>query len=201
MENIIGNINSTTDNNGNIIVRGSNSIYCESFYFQDYLDDKLLHKFIKSTEAIIRQSKEYNDYLALIKTNYNILNFDNILSHINASDASIEIHHYPLTLYEIIEIILTHHINKKENVTSFSIAKEVMGLHFKQQIGFVPLTKTNHELAHADGLFISFKQVFGDWISFCNEYKDGISTETQEKLDKLETLSNAGLASDFRRLY
>ncbi len=201
MENIIGNINSTTDNNGNIIVKGSNSIYCESFYFQDYLDESLMHKFIKNTESIIRQSKEYNDYLSLIKTNYNILNFDNVLSHINSSDASIEIHHYPLTLYEIIDIIVTHHINKKENFTSFSIAKEVMGLHFKQEIGFVPLTKTNHELAHTDGLFISYKQVFGKWRKFCMDYLDGISAGVQEKLNKLEELSNAGLASDFRGLY
>lgn len=201
MENIIGNINSTTDNSGNIIVKGSNSIYCESFYFQDYLDEKMMHKFIKSTEAIIRQSKEYNDYLALIKTNYNILNFDNILSHINSSDASIEIHHYPLTLYEIIDIVATHHINKKEDFTSFSLAKEIMGLHFKQEIGFVPLTKTNHELAHADGLFISFKQVFGNWRKFCLDYLDGISAETQTKLNKLDELSTANMASDFKGLF
>lgn len=201
MENVIGNINSTTDNNGNIIVKGSNSIFCESFYFQDYLDEKMSHKFIKSTEAIIRQSKEYNDYLALLKTNYNILNFDNVLSHISSSDASIEIHHYPLTLFEIVDIIMTYHVAKKENFTSFSIAKEVMNLHFNQKIGFVPLSKTNHELAHADGLFISFKQVFGDWRKFCLEYRDGISEEIKEKLNKLDELSSADMASDFKELY
>ena len=201
MENIIGNINSTTDNSGNIIVKGTNSIYCESFYFQDYLDEKLAHKFIKSTEAIIRQSKEYNDYLSLLKTNYNILNFDNVLSHINSSDATIEIHHYPLTLYDIVDVLMTYHIAHKENFTSFSLAKEIMNLHFKQQIGFVPLTKTNHELAHSEGLFISFKQVFGDWRKFCLDYKDGLNETITERLNKLEELSNANMASDFKELY
>ena len=201
MENVIGNINSITDNGGNIIVKGSNSIYCESFYFQDYLDDKIVHKFIKNTEAIIRQSKEYNDYLSLLKTNYNILGFDNVLSHIGSSDASIEIHHYPLTLFDIVDVLMTHHIAKKEKFTSFSLAKEVMNLHFKHEIGFVPLSKTNHELAHADGLFISFKQVFGDWKKFCKDYDDGMSEDLKEKINKLEELSNVGMASDFKGLF
>ena len=145
MENVIGNINSVTNNSGNTYLKSTNSIFSSSFYFQDFYDDKLVKKFIRSTEAIIRQSKEYNDYLALIKTNYNILNFDNVLSHISDTDACIEIHHYPFTLYDLVDTVMTYHLANKENFTSFSIAKEIMEEHFSHHIGFVPLTKTNHE--------------------------------------------------------
>jgi len=200
MENIIGNINSQIDSNGNIVMK-SGSIFCSSFYFQDFYDDKLIVKFIKSTEAIIRQSKEYYNYLALLKTNYNILNFDNIQSHISESDASIEIHHYPFTLFEIVDIVMTHHITKKENFTSFSLAREIMDLHFQHKIGFVPLNITNHQLAHDNALFISFNQVFGNWRAFYKEYEDGISAEAKERIAKLEALTAAHMASDFKGIY
>lgn len=200
MENIIGNITSQQSENGNITMSGG-GIFCNSFYFQDFYDDKLINKFIKSTEAIIRQSREYTNYLAMLKANYNILNFDNIQSHIGESDASIEIHHYPFTLYDIVDIVMTHHVNKRENFTSFSLAKEIMELHSAHKIGFVPLTITNHQLAHDNGLFISFKQVFGDWEDFYKMYEDGISEELKEKIKKLRLLSDAGLASDFRGIY
>ena len=201
MDNIIGNINSYTDQKGNILLKSNNGIFCSSFYFQDYYDDRQIVKFVKSTEAIIRQSKEYNDYLALIKTNYNILNFDNVQSHINESDADIEIHHYPFTLFEIVDIVMTKHIAKKDKFTSFSLAKEIMNLHFAHKVGFVPLSKTNHELAHDNGLFLSTKQVFGNWKEFYEEYKEYISEEIKEKIRHIESLSDSGMASDFRGIY
>lgn len=201
MDKMIGNIGVYTDKNGNLIMKSDNSIFCSSFYFQDYYDDKLINKFIKSTEAIIRQSREYNDYLSLLKTNYNILNFDNLQSHISDGDASIEIHHYPFTLYDIVDTVMTYHIIQKDKFTSFSLAKEIMDLHFQHKIGFVPLTITNHQLAHDEAIFISLKQVFGDWKAFYKQYESGVSEAMKTKIAQLESLTDAGLASDFRRLY
>ena len=198
---VIGNIVAGTDNSGRPILKSTQNIFCNSYYFQDFYDESLIKKFIKSTESLIRHSREYTDYLALLKTNYNILNYDNLQSNISDADASIEIHHYPFTLYEIVDIVMTYHTAKKEDFTSFSLAEEIMDLHFKHKIGFVPLTTTNHELAHDNGVFISFKQVFGNWEDFCNTYKEGISQETIEKIEHLRELSDAKMASDFKGLF
>lgn len=198
--NIIGNINSIKQDD-NLIMKSNKSIFYNSFYFQDFYDDKLVTSFIKSTERLIRQSKEYNDYLALVKTNYNILNYDNILSKIENCDADIEFHHYPFTLYDIVEIIVNHHFLNKENFNSFTVAKEVMYLHFKHMIGFVPLSKTNHQLAHAGELFISTNQIFGQWEKFAELYSDGISQQQKDNIATLKKLSDEKFASDFKGIY
>lgn len=201
INNVIGNINSESTPNGNAILKSTSSIFLSSFYFQDYYDDNLCKAFIKDCEKLIRQSDEYNQYLATMKANYNILNFDNVESHISASDCDIEFHHYPFTLYEIVDIVMMHHLLKKDNFTSFSIAKEVMELHFKQWIGFVPLTTTNHELAHDGSIFISSKQIIGDWRKFANVYADALSTEYKAKIEKLDNMTLLNAATDFSGIY
>ena len=50
-------------------------------------------------------------------------------------------------------------------------------------------------------IFISFKQVFGNWEDFYNTYKEGISQETIEKIEHLRELSDANMASDFKGLF
>lgn len=197
---IVGNIQAVgTDSKP--MLKSANSIFCESFYFQDYYDDGLIKKFIKSTERLIRQSNEYNQYIAMVKTNYSMLGFDNVLSNIDGSDAEIEFHHYPFTLYDIVDIIMSYHLVKQDSFTSFSIAKEVMDLHFQQKIGIVPLSHTNHELAHAGALFISAKQIFGRWDEFAEQYKEGLSQEQKEKIKTLKAMSDAHAATDFKSLF
>jgi hypothetical protein len=197
---IIGNIQAV-EKNSKPMLKSANSIFYESFYFQDYYDDGLIKKFIKSTERLVRQSNEYTQYIAMVKTNYAMMGFDNVLSNIDSSDAEIEFHHYPFTLYDIIDIIMSYHLAKQDNFTSFSIAKEVMDLHFQQKIGIVPLSHTNHELAHAGALFISTKQIFGRWDEFAEQYKEGLSQEQKDKIKTLVSMSQAHAATDFKSLF
>jgi hypothetical protein len=95
------------------MLKSSSSIFYESFYFQDYYDDSLIKKFIKSTERMIRMSLEYSQYISMIKTNYTMMGFDNVLSHIDSSDAEIEFHHYPFSLYDIVDIVMSYHLAKQ----------------------------------------------------------------------------------------
>ena len=73
-----------------------------------------------------------------------------------------------------------------------------MDLHFEHKIGFVPLITTNHELAHNDAIFISLKQVFGDWYSFYKDYNVDNLPEYKAKIDHLKELSTAGMKSDYK---
>ena len=195
----IGNIESISVGN-NFGLKAVDSPFAESFYFEDYYDDKIVKKFIKNVEKLVRTSREYKSYIELLRTNVNQLNHDNILSNITTADVDLEFHHYPFSLYDIIEICMTRHLVLTNKFTSFQIAKEVMDLHFKHKIGLVPLTKTMHELAHSGNLFISEKQVFGDYKTFMTDYNNGISKDLKEKIQLFEEMSKNKTPSDIKGL-
>ena len=195
MENKIGNIDIDQDN---LVIRSNRNIYCESFYFIDVYDDVLLKKFIKSIERLVRSSKEYRKYIELLRTNITALNYDSVMSNLSQTDVSLEFHHYPLTLYENIEVVVIDHLIKKDNITSFSIAKEIMDCHFKNIIGLTPLSKTNHELAHNNSIFIHKNQIYGDYHKFIEKYKDGINIDLMHKIERMEKMSDANIATDFK---
>lgn len=198
-KNRIGNIETISQNN-NIYIKSINSPFGERFYFDEFFDEKLVKKFIKNIERLIRQSREYKSYIELLRTNCQQLNKDNILSNITTGDVDLEFHHYPLSLYDIVETVVYYNGIKNNKINSFRIAKEVMELHYKHYIGLVPLTKTTHELAHAGALFISKEQIFGDYSSFVNTYKEAISNDVLLNIKNMEDISGQNLSSDFRGL-
>lgn len=184
----------------NLKIKSNKSIYCESFYFVDVFDETNLKKFIKSVERTVRTSKEYKRYIENLRTNVHALNYDTVMSNISNTDTALEFHHYPLSLYEISEILILDHLANKDNITSFSIAKEIMEYHFKNKIGLVSLTKTNHELAHDGALFLHKDQIFGKYEEFINEHPNGISMDIRNKIDRLNKMSDANVATDFKGL-
>lgn len=184
----------------NLKIKSNKSIYCESFYFVDVFDETNLKKFIKSVERTVRTSKEYKRYIENLRTNVHALNYDTVMSNISNTDTALEFHHYPLSLYEISEILILDHLANKDNITSFSIAKEIMEYHFKNKIGLVSLTKTNHELAHDGALFLHKNQIFGKYEEFINEHPNGISMDIRNKIDRLNKMSDANVATDFKGL-
>ena len=51
-ETVIGNIN-TIEANNEIGLQSTSSPFCQTFYFEDYYDDKAVKAFIKSVEKLI----------------------------------------------------------------------------------------------------------------------------------------------------
>ena len=184
----------------NLKIKSNKSIYCESFYFVDVFDETNLKKFIKSVERTVRTSKEYKRYIENLRTNVHALNYDTVMSNISNTDRALEVRQYPWSLYEISDILILDHLANKDNITSFSIAKEIMEYHFKNKIGLVSLTKTNHELAHDGALFLHKNQIFGKYEEFINEHPNGISMDIRNKIDRLNKMSDANVATDFKGL-
>jgi hypothetical protein len=200
-KNTLGNIE-FTEMFDNPVIKSTGTPYPESFYFSKFYDEAEYKRFIKNTERLIRTSKEYTKYLELLHTNITALNMDNILSNITAADAEFEFHHYPLTLYDIVDIVSSYKFLSGEAFNSFTVAKTVLDEHFKNTIGLVPLTKTNHELAHAGALFLSSKQVFGNYTQFMKTYETAISIDIKERIKKIEELTNdQNSISDIRGLF
>ena len=64
---------------------------------------------------MIRTSLEYKTYIELLRTNILELNRDSIMSNITTADTSMEFHHYPFSLYEIVETCMSQHVYNREN--------------------------------------------------------------------------------------
>lgn len=194
--NSIENIKSVDGNK----ILSDQSIYAESFYFQDYFDDQATKRFIKNTEKMIRMSNDYKAYIAQIK-NVFTLTKDNILSNITDSEASIEMHHYPFSLYDIVDAVMSTHIMDDKQFTSFSLADEILQLHFDHKIGLVPLSITTHELAHDGEIFLRKDQIFGQYEEFAKIYDKGIAIDLKEKMKRIAEETKKGAAVDPKEVF
>ncbi len=141
-------------------------------------------KFIKGVEMIVRGSMEYREYIRFLRENMD-MNRCAVLQNIMAGDGkkySIEIHHEPFTLYAIVETILDKYEDKDEFINPYTIAEEVMELHYEGKVGLIPLSTTQHQLVHDGQIFIPLQQIYQDYHKFYEEYEPWISSDTKDLL-------------------
>ena len=122
-------------------------------------EDKTRVRFIRQIEKTIRGSYEYKKWLQFIK---GTLGSDLQCYHTgNIPDVcSIEMHHHPYTLYNLVDIMLR---NSDNDFSSLTIANRVMKLHFMNLVGFIPLCVSSHEMYHSNVLEIPIDLVEGNW--------------------------------------
>jgi len=164
---------------------------------EDFLDienvsPKRIEKFIKYIERIIRTSMEYRTYIGFLRNELNLTRCT-FLPQIDTEEirgVSLEFHHYPFTLYDIVNIVIQNRLIKGEKrIDPFQVADEVMYLHYQNMIGLVPVTKTIHELIHSSKLFVPLKYVKGSYKKFLSKYKWDMYDGYKEKMDNLKMLS------------
>ena len=146
--------------------------------------------FIKAVERLVRSSKYYKQYIAIVKNDYG-LDFCQVLSNIKPDSeeayTKIEMHHGPiLTLFDCVAIVLDHYINTGKKVTTFGIAKVIIAEHFDLNIQTVMLSETVHEQVHEGNIFINMRQGFGDINTFLTKYSEGLryNDELKNKINK-----------------
>jgi len=167
----------------------------EKFYhtFEMFQDEKELKRYIKKIESMIRGSLEYRSYITYLKEEKNLTSckFFSEVDKKEIKNVGIEFHHYPFNLYELTETVLKKNTdNYFHSANVFDVCDEVMHLHYKNQVGLVPLSVTIHELAHAGEIFIPLTLVYGDVNKFIDDYNDYISDELFSSLDILKDLTN-----------
>jgi len=166
-----------------------------SFYDDEISEPKKFVKLIHRIEKIIRTSGEYRNYIGYLKNELDIKKCT-FLTQVNISEikgVGLEMHHYPLTLFDLVTVVLNHRIAEAgtTRVSPFTVANDVMKAHYENKIGLVPLSKTVHELAHSGEVFISLDKVFGDIKEFLSEYHLGVSDEHKEQLRNLIQLTES----------
>ena len=148
-------------------------------------------KFIKSVEALIRHSMEYKEYIKFLKTKMDMNHCIVLKNCVNGNGKrySIEIHHEPFGLYEIVETVVNKWQSLDEPLNIFKIADEVMELHYSGLVGLIPLSKTQHELVGNGLLFIPLQLVYQDYDKFYEQYEDFMEESLKEKIEAKVQLS------------
>lgn len=151
-------------------------------------DTRDFSRYIKDIEKEVRGSFEYRKMISYFREHMDMNRcafLDNTTYDSRENKISIEIHHYPLTLYDICIVVYNKRSYYNESLELNMVAKEVMQRHYELIVGLVPLSKTVHELAHNGDIFIPLNIVLGNWIRFIDIYKDFMSPEQLDTLDKI----------------
>ncbi len=163
-----------------------------NFFDYDLNDDQMLKKYLFSIEKkVIRSSYEYRTYIQFLREymDMNKCSFYENVNNIDTTKVRIEIHHEPLSLFDICLIVYNKRVAFNESLEEEMLAKEVMYLHYNLMVGLIPLAETVHELVHGQYLFVPTSAVFGKYREFVNRYEDFMTPEQKEVLDKIEEAS------------
>lgn len=160
------------------------------YNFQDYdlADEKQFKKYIQNVERDVRGSFEYKSMINYLREymDMNQCAFYKNINNIDNPKVHIEIHHEPLSLYDICLIVYNKRVAFHESIEEEWVAKEVMYLHYNLMVGLIPLAETVHELVHAQYLFVPTTAVLGKYKEFVDRYRDFMLPEQLETLEHIE---------------
>lgn len=169
----------------------NNKLECDQYYLslrRDDLEEKDIKKYIRKCERIIRSSPEYMEWVKYI---HEVLNLTNCqISGESSTQVTTEIHHHPITLYDLIEGIIYKRIEEQSSFCSFDIATEAIELHYQLRAPFVLLVKSLHEKYHNGFLKIPNNLIKGDpqyFISMYGPFLESKKVETIKGRLKIDT--------------
>lgn len=155
--------------------------YKDTEYFSSY---ETYVNFIKGCERMVRTNDRYKKYINHLKKEVK-LDRCQVLKNVTDQDATIEMHHGPIfTLFDYCAIILEYFVLRKWKISTTRIADLVLDEHQQNRIQIVMVSKSVHEEIHAHNIFINYHQAFGDIVSFIKKYKDAISDEYREQINR-----------------
>lgn len=159
-----------------------------NLYDFDLNDEKSFKKYIQTVEKTVRNSYEYKALILYLREymDMNKCAFYENVNNIDTTKIHIEIHHEPLSLYDISLIVYNKRVTFNEPLDEEYVAKEVMYLHYNLMVGLIPLAETVHELVHAQYLFVPTTAVLGKYKEFVDRYRPYMLPEQLEVLEHIE---------------
>lgn len=173
-------------NNVTPIIDARTSFYRIPFFKgEDYFSNYESYvAFVKGVEKCVRKNDRYRKYISFLKTEVK-LNRCQVLRNVTDEDADIEMHHGPVfTLFDVCAIVLEYFLLKKWKVTTFRIADAVLTEHQKNRVQVVMVSTTVHQEIHNGDIFINYHQAWGDLQAFIHKYKNAISDEYRNQLNR-----------------
>lgn len=159
-----------------------------NLYDFDLNDEKSFKKYLQTIEKVVRSSHEYRALVQFLREymDMNQCAFYQNVSNSDSAKVRIEIHHEPLSLYDICLIVYNKRVAFNEPLDEEFVAKEVMYLHYNLMVGLIPLAETVHQLVHAQYLFVPTTAVLGKYREFVDRYKAYMIPEQLEALEHIE---------------
>ena len=133
---------------------------------KEFFSNSDYNSYIRNIEKQLHNSVEYKDWLQKVREEQKA--YMCALSNVTIDDCTIEVHHTPFTLFDIVDTVIS---NQKGRFCTFSLAQEIMQLHFDNFIGFLPVTKTIHEQIHNNVIHVPIEKICGNYKQFAKNYK------------------------------
>ena len=188
MENTIINITTNSTDDNIELGNSDNDSNILTYYIDSIDNEQTFVKIIKSVEAQVRKSTQYRQYLSYLKSDFGLTNcaiFPNIEEDEEMqTNVKIEMHHFPFTLFDIVETVILNNIRNNAQFSTLTLASEVLGLHFNNLVGVVPLSKTAHQAVHAGVVFLDVSMVEGDVPTFVELFNGSFSSRCIESYNK-----------------
>ena len=178
---------------------GSSKYYVLPFFKceVDFRNENQKKKFISCVERLVRQSPTYRSYIRYLKEEMGLTRCM-MFGEIDDTMAAIEMHHGPIfTLYDYVEITIIYFAKNNLQISTFSIADQVLQDHCQHLIQIVMLSEMAHNAVHAkDGNFVivDINSAWGNLKEYLEKYKDCLTVRHYSKIrkyfDKLKELDN-----------
>lgn len=166
----------------------------------DLNDENEYEKYLRDIEKVVRGSFEYQKMVGFLRENLdmNQCSFYQAVSNIDTTKIRIEIHHEPLSLYDIVSIVVRKRSHFGESLEIEYVAKEVVYNHYAMSVGLIPLSETAHELVHNQYIFIPNTAVYGNWRHFVNMYDPWIPEDNKRILSRIQELTDVCDNEDYK---
>ena len=189
--NEIPDIRISYDDQFNPTLRSPNTPFEQPFYHTRdmFMDVDNYKYFIENCISRFRHSKTYKNYKKYL---YDIgLDHCQILGNISKEDATVEMHHNFLNIFDITLMITEHYVNTTGYVSTFDVVQSLKHEHKQNNIPIVMLSKTPHQLYHnSDGdIVLPARMCFGYWYNLLKKYNRGITIDIATKVIKFLQIS------------
>lgn len=170
----------------------------------ELLSNNSRFKYNTLIKSMVRKTPEYREYIEFLKKHRGMYR-SHVLPNVRIDSGkhySIEIHHEPFTLFEIIDIVVRKREECGEDLNPLHVVEEVLELHFDNKVGLVPLDITCHELCEKGLLFIPMQDLYGRYDLFYDEYSaiieipDKIEAKLETKIELSEKLESGIIMTD-----
>ena len=163
-------------------IHSENCSYPLQFYATEdsFIDIEFYKRFLENAISRFRTSRTYKNYKGYLMSLG--MNKCQILGNIDENMADLEMHHNFLTIFDIALMMTEHTIKTKGYISTFDLVMLLKQEHKENRIPLVMLTKTVHQLYHANEDFIIPAQYcFGYWQELLVKYNKGITRDIAYK--------------------
>ena len=156
-----------------------------------FKNNKDRYKYCTMIKMMVRNSPEYREYVSFLKKHIHMdrcVVFKKIISEPHKK-YSIELHHDPFTLMEIINVVVSKRQALGESLNPYMVVDEVLELHYDNKVGLINLSKTAHELAEKGRIFIPLQLIYQRYDLFVNEYEEYMDDTLKQKIEMIIQMS------------